>query len=132
MRNRWLRGGAIALHIGALVLISAMLGLGWWQLHRALHGHARSWAYTVEWPAFAAYAGYIWWKLVHEEPGFTDSAPGASDDGSAAAPESTGDGEPSSRRVAEAAARAEAEDRALAEYNEHLAGLRAAHRRTDR
>jgi hypothetical protein len=73
-RSRWLSSGAIKLHLGALFVIAAMLGLGWWQLHRALGGNARSWAYTIMWPLFACYAVYLWWKLLQDEPGFKDEA----------------------------------------------------------
>lgn len=61
---------AIKLHLIALVVIGACLALGWWQLHRALGGHGQSWAYTIEWPLFAGYGGWMWWKLLHEEPEF--------------------------------------------------------------
>jgi hypothetical protein len=107
VRNRWLSSGAIKLHVGAMVLVGIMLGLGWWQLQRALHGHTRSWAYAVQWPAFAVYAVYLWWKLLREEPGF------------AAAPASASGRD--SKREAKAAARAETEERELAEYNRRLA-----------
>src|SRR5437588_9404349 len=90
-----------------------MLGLGWWQLQRAVHGHTRSWAYTVQWPLFAAYVVYMWWRLLREEPGFAGSQTDSRD---AAA----GDAAPSGE-----AATAAAEDRATAEYNEYLASLKA-------
>ena len=70
MRSRWLTAGAIKLHVAALLVVGACLALGWWQLHRALGGNGRSWAYTVMWPLFAFYAVWIWWKLLHEEPEF--------------------------------------------------------------
>ena len=37
-----------------------------WQLSRALGGNSLSWAYVFEWPLFAAYAVYMWWRFVHE------------------------------------------------------------------
>jgi hypothetical protein len=70
MRSRWLTAGAIKLHVAALLVVGACLALAWWQLHRALGGNGRSWAYTVMWPLFAVYAIWIWWKLLHEEPEF--------------------------------------------------------------
>jgi hypothetical protein len=36
-------------------------------LGRALQGNLLSWAYTFEWPFFAGYATWMWWRLVHEE-----------------------------------------------------------------
>jgi len=40
----------------------------WWQLHRALDGNDLSWAYTFEWPLFAALSAVMWWQQVHEDP----------------------------------------------------------------
>jgi hypothetical protein len=70
VRNKWLLSGAIKLHVMAVLVIGVCLTAGWWQLQRALGGNGQSWAYTLEWPFFAAYAGWMWWKLLHEEPGF--------------------------------------------------------------
>jgi hypothetical protein len=115
VRNRWLTAEAIKLHILAFVLVFPMLGLGWWQLQRALGGHTRSWAYAIQWPAFAAYAVFIWWKLLRETPGFAKPAGGDAPNGA----------EPRrSARQARAAAKADAEERELAEYNERLAAYR--------
>ena len=57
------------MHLAALVVVPGFLVLGWWQVTRALGGNALSWVYSVEWPFFAGYAVYMWWKLSHEEPG---------------------------------------------------------------
>lgn len=82
MRSRWLTKGAIKLHLTALVVVSVFLALGWWQFHRALGGHGQSWVYTFEWPLFAGYVGWMWWKLLHEEPEFAGpAAAGATRDG---------------------------------------------------
>jgi len=70
VRNRWLSPGAIKLHVAVFVAVGGCTAAFWWQLFRALHGHTRSWAYAVEWPVFAAYAVWMWWKLLREEPGF--------------------------------------------------------------
>ncbi len=54
----------------ALILfVPGCVALTWWQGTRALDGNTLSWVYTFEWPIFAAYATYMWWKLVHDEPG---------------------------------------------------------------
>lgn len=50
----------------AIVVVAACVALGWWQLSRALGGNTLSWVYTFEWPFFAVYAVYMWWKLLHE------------------------------------------------------------------
>jgi hypothetical protein len=54
----------IARHVAALVLILAFLGLGWWQYTRAAGGNALSWGYTVQWPVFAGFVGFLWWREV--------------------------------------------------------------------
>jgi len=98
------------LHLTVLVVVSGCLALGWWQLHRALGGNDLSWAYAFEWPFFAAYGVYLWWKLVHEPPEAT-SAEGrtaASVSPVSPAPEPT------------------EEDEELAAYNRYLADLHAA------
>jgi len=59
---------AIGLHVALLLAVPSFLTLGYWQLDRALKGNVLSWAYTFEWPFFAAYATWMWWKLLHTEP----------------------------------------------------------------
>jgi DNA-binding transcriptional regulator of glucitol operon len=54
----------IARHVAALVLIVAFLCLGWWQYTRATSGNALSWGYTVQWPVFAGFVGFLWWREV--------------------------------------------------------------------
>ena len=68
MGSAWFSRRAVLLHLTALVVVPGCLALGWWQLQRALSGNTLSWAYTVEWPFFAAYGVYMWWKIVHEQP----------------------------------------------------------------
>jgi hypothetical protein len=53
-------------HLTLLVLLPAFGVMFDWQLHRALGGNKLSWAYTVEWPVFAGYAVFMWWRLLHE------------------------------------------------------------------
>ncbi|MGD0593000.1 MAG: hypothetical protein ABSB54_04875 [Acidimicrobiales bacterium] len=67
MKSGWWSPRAITLHIALVVVVPVFLTLGAWQLSRALHGNLLSWAYTFEWPFFALYATWMWWKLVHEE-----------------------------------------------------------------
>jgi hypothetical protein len=54
---RWL-----ARHALAAVLVAGCLGLGWWQLRRAAGGNALSWAYAVQWPVFAGFVVFIWFR----------------------------------------------------------------------
>ena len=45
-------------------LVTGMLGLGAWQLSRATGGNMLSWAYTIQWPIFAGFVVFIWWREV--------------------------------------------------------------------
>jgi len=49
-----------------LIVVPTFLVLCDWQVRRALGGNELSWAYVFEWPFFAGYAVFVWWKLVHE------------------------------------------------------------------
>jgi len=103
VRSTWWSPRAIRLHLTLLVLVPGFLWLGEWQLRRALTGNGLSWAYTVEWPLFAAYAVVMWWKLLHEDEERTRS-----------------------RAKPRKAADAEREAEELEAYNAYLASLREA------
>ncbi len=114
MSPAWFSRRAVLLHLTALVVVPGCLALGWWQLHRALSGNTLSWAYTIEWPLFAAYGVYMWWRLVHQQPGvITPKAPKGAH---RALPGGTGP----------QAEEDEAEDEELAAYNRYLARLNEA------
>jgi hypothetical protein len=51
-------------HAVAATLVVAFLALGWWQIGRAASGNALSYAYAVEWPVFAGFVVFVWWKEV--------------------------------------------------------------------
>jgi DNA-binding transcriptional regulator of glucitol operon len=57
----------IARHVLALVLVAGFLALGWWQFSRATGGNSLSWGYTFEWPVFAAFVVFIWYREVQQE-----------------------------------------------------------------
>jgi hypothetical protein len=57
----------IGLHVLTLLLVSSFILATWWQYGAALGGNGLSWAYVFEWPAFALYAIYMWWKLIHDK-----------------------------------------------------------------
>jgi DNA-binding transcriptional regulator of glucitol operon len=62
LRPRWLVWHAF--------VVSATVGmffLGDWQLRRAESGNSLSWAYTFEWPLFAAFTVYFWIKSLRDE-----------------------------------------------------------------
>ncbi len=105
----WLSRRALKLHAVILIVVPAFLALCIWQITRAIGGNSLSWAYVFEWPLFAVYAVYMWWRILHEKP-----EPLAATTENGHAPASA-----SSRPPAEAAA----EDAELTAYNEYLARL---------
>jgi hypothetical protein len=115
----WFSRRAIKLHVVILIVVPAFLALCLWQISRALGGNSLSWAYVFEWPLFAAYAVYMWWRFVHEaapegSPGDTAAADGGGQDAAAAATGST--------PAAETPQELE-EDAEMAAYNDYLAQL---------
>jgi hypothetical protein len=67
-RRLWLSRRAIGLHVVIIVIVPTFAALCNWQVHRALGGNELSWAYVFEWPFFAGYAIYMWWRFLHEAP----------------------------------------------------------------
>ena len=68
----------IARHVLALVLAGGCLAMGWWQFSRATGGNALSWGYTFEWPVFAGFVVFLWFRemqLARRKPP-TDRDPG--------------------------------------------------------
>ena len=63
------------LHLALAVLIPLCAALCDWQVHRALSGNSLSWAYVFEWPFFAGYGVFMWWRLLREEIGVASPAP---------------------------------------------------------
>jgi hypothetical protein len=118
-----------------IVFVPGCVALTWWQASRALSGNALSWVYTFEWPIFAVYAVFMWWKLIHEEPvpeesagrseagtgagAHADTRPDAGAEGDAGADTGTDAGADEDRR----------QDDELAAYNRYLADLHASGRR---
>ena len=130
MRRTWLSRRAILLHLVTLVAIAGFLALGWWQLTRALSGNTLSWVYTVEWPFFAAYAVYMWWRLLREqsEPPAATAPPalhaGVQAGPAPPPPPAPGTGAPDAELSAHLE-RLAADEREMAAYNEYLAALGA-------
>ena len=111
VRGTWFSARAIGMHAALLVLVPACAALCDWQVHRALSGNTLSWAYVFEWPFFAGYGTYVWWKLVHDQMAPAEPNP----------PHRTGtDRSPIDR--------AEEPDEELAAYNRYLAELQASGR----
>ena len=118
---------ALGIHLTALVVVPACVVMAWWQGSRALGGNELSWAYAVEWPVFAGYGAYLWWKLIHETPGERAARSQASAalpggvPGTVLAERSTGLGEAADWALVE-----DDGDQELAAYNRYLATLGAA------
>src|SRR2546423_1879276 len=79
----------LARHLLALVLTAAFLALGWWQFHRAAGGNSLSWGYTFEWPVFAGFVVFLWYRevqLARRRPGDRDEPAAREPDEAAPAP----------------------------------------------
>ncbi len=74
----WFSRRALKLHAVILIVVPSFLALCVWQVYRATDGNELSWAYVFEWPFFAAYAVYMWWRLLHAAPDGTPAGPDAS------------------------------------------------------
>jgi hypothetical protein len=67
----------LAKHVLAIVLIGGFLALGWWQISRASDGNALSWGYAFEWPLFAGFVGFLWYREIREALGTPAADPAA-------------------------------------------------------
>jgi hypothetical protein len=114
----------IARHLLALVTMAAFLVLGWWQFDRASGGNSLSWGYTFEWPVFAGFVVFLWYREVQvarRQPG--DEPPAAP----APAPERLPGAPVTVGRPVRVAVQAPtaADDPELDAYNDYLAWLAA-------
>ncbi|WP_432831200.1 hypothetical protein [Dactylosporangium sp. CA-092794] len=105
---RWVLG-----HFLALAGVAVCLLAGVWQYQRAIHGNMLSWAYTVQWPLFAAFVVFLWARSIRETRGVAAPRPGP-------APL-----RPPVSRVPAAPPPADDDDPELAQYNRMLAWLAA-------
>ncbi len=70
MRPRWrvlVTPRWISWHLFAVCAVIGMMWLGDWQFRRAMAGNTLSWAYTFEWPIFAVFGVFFWFKTVRDE-----------------------------------------------------------------
>lgn len=68
-RSIWWTRRALGLHLTLGVCIPGFVAAFIWQVDRVRQGNTLSWAYVFEWPFFTGYAIYLWWHLVHDQPG---------------------------------------------------------------
>lgn len=128
---RWLWTPAwIARHVAMVVLVVSFLGLGWWQISRATAGNSLSWGYAVEWPIFAGFVVYVWWrevKLARRKAAEADAPP--ADPAVEPPPAVAAGSRPAVRRpvrVSRVPATGDVvEDTDLAAYNHYLSWLNA-------
>ena len=67
VRERWLSGRAIALHVAVLVWVPGCAIAASWQINRAADGNELSYLYSVMWPVFALLGIVFWWMLIHTD-----------------------------------------------------------------
>ncbi|WP_147304591.1 hypothetical protein [Thermasporomyces composti] len=127
------------------VAVVVCLAMAWWQLTRfdSENGDWQNLGYSLEWPFFAAFAVYVWWKLLREPPASDeeeeeegdapDAVDGVRSQGAAPTPRdvragaatppglqgSTGDTSPGATQPTSD----DPEDAELAAYNRYLAAL---------
>lgn len=128
----------------ALVFVTACLLLGRWQIGRAAEGNLLSYGYAIQWPAFAAFAVWVWIAEMRKALRNAEAADGQSDSAApgpdAAAPDAPAPTAPAPtpsaqtvrsqpawarRRPRNEAAYDDSDDPALAAYNHYLAWLNA-------
>ncbi|WP_329013836.1 hypothetical protein OG271_05235 [Micromonospora rifamycinica] len=119
-------------HVALVVLVTGFLALGWWQISRAASGNTLSWAYAVEWPIFAGFVVFVWWREVRHALRGTRAVPpsAAAPGGPAPADTTAGPTTPAVRRPVRvarvpAAPVDGADDADLAAYNRYLHWLNA-------
>jgi hypothetical protein len=122
-------------HALAVFLVGLFLRMGWWQWTKGEsdHGTLQNLCYGVEWPIFAAFVIFWWWKMIREDlkPSGQDRVhppPGNRDGGAGVPVPAHRPGVPAVAASAPPAAGDSAddqddEDRELAAYNRYLASL---------
>ena len=124
----------LARHALALFLIGLFIRMGIWQWTKGEsdQGSIQNLFYGVEWPVFAAFVLYWWWRMIAEDLRPKDqTGPQWGKNGriapEAAPPSTTTDsaaaGANTAVSVVSAAEEETEEDRELAEYNRYLASL---------
>ncbi|MCW2638834.1 MAG: hypothetical protein JWP76_1140 [Dactylosporangium sp.] len=64
---RFLTPSWLVRHLLMLMLVTAFLVLGWWQVGRARGGNTLSFGYALEWPLFAGFVVFVWIKEIRAE-----------------------------------------------------------------
>jgi len=114
----WFSRRAVGLHALIIVVVPTFAALCVWQLRRALGGNDLSWAYVFEWPFFAGYAVYMWWRFIHETPLDTTATP-------TPAPPASTDADADANTMTEDSGGTDDEAAERSAYNTYLAELAA-------
>ncbi|MBC9004624.1 hypothetical protein [Micromonospora aurantiaca (nom. illeg.)] len=128
--NRLWTPAWIVRHVAMVVLVAGCLGMGWWQVTRAAGGNAISFGYAIEWPVFAGFVIFVWWREVRQTLRAADPAPAEDTAPSDALAPPVTAGTPAVRRPvrvvrAPSAPADGADDTELAAYNSYLSWLNA-------
>ena len=115
VKETWWSPRALRLHAVIIIIVPAFAGLCAWQTQRAVDGNSLSWAYVFEWPFFAEYAIYMWWRFLHEAPGGRSA--------SAAAPQSRSTSADDAPTTGGSALAPDPEEAERAAYNQYLTEL---------
>jgi hypothetical protein len=105
-------------HAVALALIVAFLALGRWQFNRAAEGNVLSYAYAVEWPVFAGFVAFVWYREVRQARATRNASADQAEDRGAPPVRS-------SRPARTGPGYDDGDDANLAAYNRYLAWLSA-------
>jgi len=108
---------AIGLHFALLGWLAMCGAAAYWQIGRAAQGNQLSFLYAIEWPCFAIMGFFGWWALLHMEKVTEHQAQARRDY------EELMRAQAAEARLAAEQQQAEADDPALAAYNDHLAAL---------
>lgn len=73
--RRFLTPRWLVIHAAMVILTAACLVLGWWQIDRARGGNALSFGYAIEWPAFAIFVVFVWYREVRNQRAGTPAEP---------------------------------------------------------
>jgi DNA-binding transcriptional regulator of glucitol operon len=115
VKSKWLSPRSLVLHVCLVAWLAMCAGAAWWQVGRAVQGNSLSFMYSIEWPLFGILGVLGWYAMLNMETV------------SAAKEAERREYEERMRAEAQAArqvaAEQEAEDPALARYNDHLADL---------
>ena len=117
MKETFFSARAIGLHFALLGWLAMCGAAAYWQIGRAAQGNQLSFLYAIEWPCFAIMGFFGWWALLHMEKVTEHQAQARRDY------EELMRAQAAEARLAAEQQQAEADDPALAAYNDHLAAL---------